>query len=668
MRSWGHSLSDMSNRLVLAFAIAATAATSTRAQTPADSLRQYELDVVVITTDVASGTFESVHKIGPAELAQIQPTSAEDALGHLPSARVQTNSRGETLVYLRNNGERQVAVFLDGAPLNVAWDNRVDLSLVPSGAIGSYAAVTGPASVLLGTNVVGGAVELISRTPDGTNTLELEGSVGNSAFFGGIGRALLTVSGWQIAATAEHSVRDGIPLPADSRLPFNQSSGDIRTNTDRTLTSAHVRVQRKVSASHEVGVTLVANAGEKGVAPESHIDPDVGGIRYWRYPNTDRAMLIASSRWSGERIETESSVWVQRFSQTIDDYSGSTYELLQGSQRDRDRSVGGRMVARMPLSAQSSLRGLLLYTANSHTQTDRRPGEDVTREFRQDVFSVGSEYELRPTHRTSYRVGAALDGYHAPGTGIEGAAGVDISATLGVHYSLGGATSLRAGLARKVRFPTARESQDTGLGRFVLNPDLKPESTLLAEASVQHRLPGGIVSVTPFASRTTDTIDQSSLVIDSTRYRMRVNLEGSYVLGVELEAAQRLTGNLTADASFTTMHTRGHLEGVTVRLAEKPATLAIGGLTYRPLRGLLLGAQIRYTGRAYSPDADGELAALPRAAMLDFRVAQTLYLSGLRSGMEIWCKVENLLDTFSMPQMGLPGPGRFARFGVSLVI
>ena len=145
---------------------------------PQDSLRSYDLEEIVVASGAeqapSSSTLQRVTIAGTAR----QNAAAIDAAARLvPAAYVQTNSRGETLIYLRNVGERQVGVFFDGALLNIPWDNRVDLSLVPSAIVGSITVAKGAPAVVYGTNVLGGALNF--------TTLEIDASHGEvSAAFG----------------------------------------------------------------------------------------------------------------------------------------------------------------------------------------------------------------------------------------------------------------------------------------------------------------------------------------------------------------------------------------------------------------------------------------------------------------------------------------------------
>lgn len=98
-----------------------------------DTLRMYGLTEIVVSSGRdRTTTASTVQKVSLAQIARTDAVSISGVARLIPAAHVQTNSRGETHVYLRNSGERQVAFFFDGALLNVPWDYRVDLSLIPS--------------------------------------------------------------------------------------------------------------------------------------------------------------------------------------------------------------------------------------------------------------------------------------------------------------------------------------------------------------------------------------------------------------------------------------------------------------------------------------------------------------------------------------------------------
>src|SRR5688572_17691514 len=120
---------------------------------PAPAAPRISETIVVTGSDAREGdpSFETRHAL-PDEVVRTAHGDASEAIDALPSTHVPTNSRGETLVYLRNAAERQVALFYEGAAINVPWDNRLDLSLVPLGLVGSIQSASGPIAPHYGVN------------------------------------------------------------------------------------------------------------------------------------------------------------------------------------------------------------------------------------------------------------------------------------------------------------------------------------------------------------------------------------------------------------------------------------------------------------------------------------------------------------------------------------
>ncbi|MCE7933561.1 MAG: Plug domain-containing protein [Chlorobi bacterium CHB2] len=129
-----------------------------------DTLKTYRLGEVIVRGehDATVGS-TTVQRIAAAKIIASDAPTADRLAPIMPATRIQTNSRGEAILYMRNAGERQTAIFLDGALINIPWDNRVDLSLIPMNSIGGVTMSKGVASVLYGSNILGGAVEFVSQ-------------------------------------------------------------------------------------------------------------------------------------------------------------------------------------------------------------------------------------------------------------------------------------------------------------------------------------------------------------------------------------------------------------------------------------------------------------------------------------------------------------------------
>lgn len=645
-----------------------------------DSLRVHQLSEIVVhgVHAVPAPLPYTMVEIEPKALKQVDAVAVADLARLVPAARIQTNSRGETLLYLRNAGERQVAAFLDGALLNVPWDNRVDLSLIPASMIAGVQVVQGVPPVEYGTNVLGGAVNLTSPSWDTRGRVEVGLTGGTGSQLQGSLAARGNTGPWLYAVALGHSTREGLPLPTDADLPFSQPDPDWRTNTDARITNASGRVVHQFASGTEVGLSLFHLDAEKGVAPEGHKNPAVSNIRFWRYPDwrntmgilSVRGMLGAGTIWKG-------AAWVNRFQQTIDSYTSVSYDSLEAREEDRDLTVGGRVVAQRGIGT-SAVKLALNALTSTHNQRDldlEPSGQPVAGgqfprlAYQQVVLSTGAEYEVDPVERLDLTLGASFDAMFAPKTGDKPSLDpfTDYSVTLGAGYRMDGGWQLRLAAGRKSRFPTMRELFGESLNRFLLNPNLQPESSVLTELALGLRRPTVRWEVVPFGTFTSNTIDQQSvLVAGETRpRRQRVNLRGSRVLGVEMTTTLLPAPDVTVAGHLTLSHVR-RLRDVAsdpIYLSEKPATLGRLAASYAPALGPLGLLEAVYTGRAYSLDDNNQFVPLPTSLVLNLRAAYRFSLSGERS-LEVYLRVDNATDELVVPQLGLPEPGRAAQGGV----
>jgi iron complex outermembrane receptor protein len=659
---------------------AAVTAISVRAQSGsqhADSLRHYELSEIVIggtATRIAEAA--PVRRVHLAEIVRLAAPDVASVARLVPSVHAQTNSRGETLVYIRAAGERQVATFLDGALLNVPWDNRVDLGLVPASVLGGVGVVGGAGSVLYGTNTLGGAVLLSSRS------LEHTGSVTDISTLAGTQgtrridamrlvrrgpRSLLAAAGW--------SRTDGVRVPGGAELPYGGSVDGIRLNSDRRLAHVYVRGDLEGSGGR-AGLSVLHVDSEQGVAPEGHLDPDIEPVRYWRYPIWRMTMLTLNGRLGlGSFGSGRVTAWASRFRQRIDQYASDDYAALTDRQDDEDLTFGTRMIVERQLR-RGYVRMAVNALTSTHDQVDLAagPGEALgvatDERYRQHVWSVAAEYGGDLSDRTRAVAGVSLDGIATPLTGDkpDRDAQVDWAAAAGAAVDLSPGWHLRLAAGRKVRFPTPRELFGTALNRFLVNENLKPETAWSSEVALVRAHENGHVEAVAFVRRTFDTIDQENVTVDGERLRRRINLDGSSVVGLEITGEMEPKDGLEIEGVLTVMRIRPTGDAERSRLVEKPDVLGTVTATWTTRWGGAATLQAVYTGRSWGLDPDNALVPLPRVTQVNARLAWRHYLSGRGIFTEVFVRGDNLFDVVVLPQLGLPGPGRSGRLGVSLSI
>ena len=466
---------------------------------------------------------------------------------------------------------------------------------------------------------------------------------------------------WRLTASADASASAGDALATP--LPFSQDGGALRTNTDRAAASVLARAVYGRGGPQtggpqtnetEIAVTLLHVSAAQGVAPEGHLDPAEERVRFWRIPDASQTALVARARLPARALLLDVTAWAGRASQTIDQYADAAYQTAGGGEDSRDRTAGARLLAEAA--------GLRLIAQGHVAEHDQRePGAEAER-FREVGWRLGAEAE-RAAGPVGLLVGAALDGFTPTETaGGTSAGGFRALALVARAEAPVGPARLWAGLARAGRFPTMRELFGEALGRFALNPDLRPEATWQAEvgARAEGRRASGRAVL--FARRTADAIEQERL---PDGRRQRVNLGGSRALGAEADAALRLGGAARLDASGTLLHLRGWTDDESgLRLPERPAALGRLALTVLPARGWTAAAELLATGPAVSL-APGGVVDLPASVVLSGRVGYRWPVG--RGLLGAFVRVDNATDAAVFPQAGLPAPGREVRAGLRWV-
>lgn len=591
-----------------------------------------------------------------------QPRSAADVLRGIAGVTVRTNSRGETIARIRGAEERQTQVFLDGAPLAVPWDGRIDLGLLPAGLLGGVRVVKGAAPIEYGANAVAGVVEFRTRSVGQGNFAHLEaGSLGS----GSASLVLAERLGEVDAVFAAGGItRDAEPLAGP--LAFGQVPGEGRTNTDLDAGSLFAALGT-TSGALTLRASLLHLGARRGIAPESDRPPEAGP-RYWRYPDialTQATVNVALALDADS--EARLTGWRQWFGQEIEQFRSIAYADLRGRQEDDDDTIGGRLTLTHP-AGPLALRWAASAQSSTHEQvdTDFPPGQaDGRLRFRQNLFSLGVEADAPLASGARLTLGAAYDRAETPLTGdkppreaFDAWAG---SAALSLDVGEDAVLTVSGG--RRTRFPTARELFGAALGRFALNPELAPEQAWFADAELRWQRPGVTVMVNPFLIRSEDTLAQR--VLDDGR-RQRFNLAGATSLGVDGLISYDIAEALRFELSATALRARADADAAPFRrLPQRPSFEALAAIDWNVPGRFDLRAELRGVGSAVDLDAEGELVDLPAAAELALRAAVPLIGFG-ENRLFLTLAVDNLTDARILPQAGLPLPGRLWRVGLRL--
>jgi iron complex outermembrane receptor protein len=632
-----------------------------------DSVREYKLgDIIVTDSRTALPTIQpsTTNEIPYRQIRTADATSVAQLEQYIPAGHIQTNSRGETLLYMRGAGERQTALFLDGALINIPWDNRVDLSLIPADLLGKMTISKGAHSILYGANTLGGAINMttIERTGDGFG-----GIVRLQAGEGGSKLASLLHDGrigdFSYIVYGGYTGTDGFLLPGstDDTLKY-QNGRRLRTNTDMERISLFGRAEYAFSPMTKLGLSVQHIDADKGVAPEEH--KSLSRTRFWRYGLWRRSLVTLSGEhiFNDERTVTlRGSLWFDNFAQRIDQYTNVTYTDILRHQDDEDRTLGARISLLWEPTTDDAITLSVNGYNSTHDETIAAPGQTVSpTTFEQMIYSAGAEYR-RQVDNWIFTLGATLDGAATPQTGVFPAQDGrnDLAAMFGIVFRATQDVDLFASTGRKTRYATPREQFSAALGKFITNPDLRPETGTLTELGVRYT--GSTVQIQSafFGNLYTDLI--ATTVVQDTM-EQRINLGKSIAAGWELAFSWSPLEDLRINGHYSYIYTRAEDENgeYNQNLEYKPEQVALLAARYSLPYGFAALAELQLTGRQY-----GEDQPIDAFTLVNLRLSHNFSLSGTQ--LELFVRLNNTFDTYALSQIGLPDPGRTLNGGIMML-
>ncbi|MCC6638452.1 MAG: TonB-dependent receptor plug domain-containing protein, partial [Ignavibacteriaceae bacterium] len=341
-------------------------------QNTQDSIvKTYHLGEVEITGfKIEEVPMPQTTKINYWELRKADAPDLSQLQKNIPSGRIRTNSRGESILFLRGAGERQLGLFFDGVPYNVPWDNRFDLTFLPLDVVGEISVNQNASSVLYGANVLGGAVNIntYERSSNGSNgSLTISGS--NSETYSGSGSFDWKKDNFNFTAALSYLDSKGSILPANSPPELQSQDREAKyiTNTQRKRFSLFTRGEWWFGESSKTGLSVNFVTGSKGVAPETHVAP--ADARLWRYPDWSRVTVSSNSKFKlNSKLDLTTVFWWDNFGQKIETYSDLSFSKITESQQDRDITLGGRASLIYKLNENHSLLGVVNFSATSHNE------------------------------------------------------------------------------------------------------------------------------------------------------------------------------------------------------------------------------------------------------------------------------------------------------------
>lgn len=592
------------------------AASDTTSETETETETSNPADVIEVTAvrlpALVSQSAAAITLIGRAELDRA--AFVVDALAAVPGVTINQNGAfgGAATVRIRGASGGQTLVLVDGVPVNDATSpgGAYNFATLDPDAVERIEILRGAQSVIWGSDAIGGVVAIQTRrAAPGTG---FSGFAEAGSFDTVRGGAAFEASGdagaLRIGASTFNT--DGISK-ADERDGNTERDGydALTLHASGTLALGGAGALDLAARQTRARTEFDGFGLPTGVTDSDDFDK-----------TRDRSASVRwSNRFAGEALSAQALIGYS-------DIERDVFSAFPFSARG-ERSIA-RMDGAWTLEAGHRLAaGLDLERSQSNGISSRQEG----------VFVLG---ELRPADGIVLTGGVRRDESDRYGGATTGR----ISASAQINETV----RLRANAGTGFRAPSLFQTTFFCCGATAPNADLRAEESVGYDVGADVTLAGGRVmfEATWFAQDITDLIDFS---FAAGGYE---NIARADTYGAELAGRAAITDQWSVSASYAWLAAE---DGTGNRLARLPRHTADAALSYDAARW---GATVsgRYNSEEF--DANGTVPAWTR---LDLNARYQL-----TSRLQVYGRVENLLDRHYQQVFGYGTPGRSAWAGVRL--
>lgn len=611
----------------------------TKAQQDTTGFKRYTLEPIRV---IARRPQEALSTLSTVNLTTDVPKVASNlkaALEDNPGLTVTVGTKDESNLRLRGFRKNEVRILVDGRPLNAGYFGNVDLQNLPLAEISEIQILKGPASSLYGSNTMGGVINIITKEPSRSqwlkigllakrnNTNQAEVSLAHS----------FSESNFRIYAAREHT--DGFVLPADFR-PTAWENGAVRNHNQKTQYNFQGEYNFTVDGLHTLGLTAGVTTIDRKEIPSSIYEPSQYRLyKDWlRYQSTVMGEFILS-----EDAQLNSFLYFDGGQDTYQEYNDPEYQHLYINSEMRYSTFGFN--PRLDWTPLDKLKLQTGYRWENQFSTRKDNGNyldwtshdfNLHNLFLQAGYQAKENLDLTASLGESIATGDLKDkptGYAEP--------------ALGVYYTLADYTLLSLASGVNTAYPTLRQLYSAEKG----NPNLKPQSALKTEASVNHPFTwkdlGGSISLSTYYNIVRNLIDLKDGKYDNIYQVNSYGLESGFLL--------QPFARLDFDFGYAFL---SYSHSGDYRLTETPRnSLDLKANFTLPLQ-IKLTYNSLYRDCRLSQDENYNYKVLPSYWTHTLMVYKSFGRFSVKGGLE------NIFDTYYEEEYGYPAPGR--NFSVKL--
>ncbi len=535
-----------------------------------------------------------------------------------------SGGRGESFVQIRGANRYQIGLFVDDVPVATTYRGEYDFNRIMTFDLESVEVSKGYNSPLLGSNNLGGVINLRTAKPK----KKFEASFKYTNFFDRdvedqgrlIGLSLGSLQEkFYLKGSVMQDEQDFFTLSEDFS-PGRDENGGKRENSyyrDR-------RVNLMAGWTPTEAVDIQFGYSKQDSKKDQPFDASAAGYnRYWKWPdyNSERVYLKGTADLT-DKFQISGVAYYDWHKDKMYDYANPEMTRLNtsGSGTYDDYASGGRMEAAYSFTDSNRLALSGAYRLISHKGYDMNGNtrvETLGDHFKEAYWDFGAEYAWKPLNRLTFMFGGAytwveskLNEYKNVSVGSldRGELGRNLwNGQVGAFYEFVDKHELFATFATKSRMPTLRERYTT---TDLPNPGLDPEHALHYELGYRGVYNDWLkVTSSVYYSDISDMIAQTGSRAD--RNRQFVNINEAQTYGWEFSTEALINEYVSGGFTYSWMQWKT-IDGPE-KLQNLPENMATLFAVITPLQGLSITAQLNYMDKFYDDSAGHKQSAFVTA-------------------------------------------------------
>ena len=660
-------------------------------------------DRVVVTASrqeqASSQTPAAISVIDAEEIADRQPEKMADLFKELPGVDVQGEGPFRGLPVIRGMSSNRVLILVDGQRLNNARESTlfagIQPGLVDLSEVDRIEVMRGPASVLYGSDAMGGVINIITKKPDlGAETFEMSHSLdyeyGSAADSSSVHADIRgNGAGWGFNLSVGWETVDDYKAPkeaADSPYysQYVHRDGTVpNSGMDQASVQGGFRILTGESGVFKTNFEVVRtdDIGYPG------FDPETSGVDI-NFPRFDRDKIGIG--WDSGPALGFSNISVSGYYQSVIKESKrfidpSPYFFIHSFTKSNVDTLGFNTQGVTDLGAHHMTMGLDFYRDDLEDETQNEyPWESnnnvsVPKSYQeglglylQDEWKVTEKLRILGGLRGDRFVFKSEDDPNYVGEPFD-VTDSDISGNIGAMYSVTSHVELTGLVARGFRAPNIQERAFTGSvsqpGYWVVqNPDLTSERSLNYEMGFKVRYDRYYGGLNVFYNDIRDFITFVELGEDPITGLNLIqydNIDDATVKGIEIELETLVSERWTLITNYS--YTEGDNDNTGEPLGFIPPWKVVLGLRYQAPKwwieanGRFVGEQTRV------PSPENIAAPADEAPIGDFITADIRTGYTFDNGLILRATLGNIFDElYSEPYNLRPEPGRYLRTSIGI--